>query len=1413
MLASLRQLGLPVRDVRVPTRLQFQTTECGVAALAMVLAHHGLHVTNEELRGLTGVSRDCVNAFEMARAARHLGMECKAFSREPDQLADIPRPFLAHLRFIHFVVVEGISGRFVLTNDPNTGRNRIPIEKFREDFTGVVLTLKPGPEFKPRCRSGHPVASLWRRLDHRSRRLVYGACGAATAAALTLPAFAFALAGLADALVAGFERSNLSAASLGPVVLLIAALRAILLGIQSAALGRLRDRIAIEETSRLARHVASLPQDFFTYRLPARIHAVLYANEGIAQTLCHDILPAFFALASLPAAVASFAFLDAGVAATTALIAVSGMAAVAALFHFEGDALRQRRATADGQLEALLFARDELERARLGGKDQDFVVGRIGAQARHQHAAQRSGEVEALASSLGAALWVAVVGVALWPRLTGAAVGAGETTAMVVLLASTAWPLRHLMDLLSSWDALKHQLLIVDDVLAYPDAIAESPRGTDGRGDVSVGAAELSDGTALCARGLTFGYSATREPLIRDIDITLARGEQLGLTGPSGGGKSTLTGLLAGSLRAWAGRIETHERRPATGGRVACVDKATFFFEGSVRDNLCLWRTAVAEETLRRAIEDACLDDVLDARPGGLDAPVHMRGRNFSGGQRQRLEIARALLTEPAILVLDEATDALDPALEARVRANLRRRGCALIIVSHRVSTLAACDRVLRVEGGRITTAEAPSSADLVLDATTDPAGPPVTAPETRRPQVDASTLDAAVKGMAKLLRVPSSDVVTKPPQGEPADIETLARHHGLRSRRVRFAVSSWWGQIAFPLLVFRRDTGAPLLMTPNHKATDPVSGEELLILPEDLDLDAFRFHVEPKTEGGGLMALIRSATILAGRDLAVAQGFSGLLAASFLILATLASRPFEPASTRHASAFSLSAGLGLLAVGVGFLEYSRSIAARRGSGQVELNVMAEFTLRLARLKAKVVNRMPREVLVRGLTGAQRVIGQLQGETVRHTLDAVVAGTALVFLAGIDGRIAALAAGLAVCGTLLPVLMSRAGRAHENAHEERRLISRRFLYDVLTGFSRLRGLGSAETAIQRFHDLQEGDTRSGRRVEAIDSRLTWLKDAYPWIALALIACSTPFLRDEIAEKTLLAFVILCWPLMSAAVGLGVASVAILRSRRFVNDADVLVATPLEPLAPTDVPRAQPIEIRELSYRYEGTSTCALDRVSLLIEPGAFIAITGPSGGGKSTLLRMIVELDQPESGEVSFGTTGTGEAERVAWRRTVGLVSQDEKVESASTLRGQISGLGAFSVRDVWETTRLTLLAGDIARMPMGLQTIVETGKISTGQEQRLLIARELVRRPKVLILDEATNAIPDAVQAALFANLRKLGLTCILVTHRESAIALMDRVVVMERGRVAWSGPPSALDSQPGLTELLRAERREGLR
>ncbi|QJW83814.1 ATP-binding cassette domain-containing protein [Ramlibacter terrae] len=358
---------------------------------------------------------------------------------------------------------------------------------------------------------------------------------------------------------------------------------------------------------------------------------------------------------------------------------------------------------------------EAMERQQFAGGAHAVLLSTASALAAGHAQRVASSHFEARLRAVAAGAGVlALGGVALLLAATPARLPAGIALAVLAML-----PVRGLVRALFIRARLRQVTAPMDDILATPlSAAMETPEPP---------AAE--PGWVLQARGLTFGFNPTRAPQVCDADLDLRPGEQLGLTGPSGGGKSTLAALLAGLHAPRRGTLALARRADGAPVRVGWVHRADFFIAGTVRENLCLWADVDAG-ALERAVHDACLDDVLAARPGGLDAPVQLHGRNFSGGQRQRMEIARALLRDPAVLVLDEAVDGLDAVLEARLRGRLRTRGCALVIVSHRAGTLAACDRVLRVAGGRIE-AHAPALSARRAKGRRRPASPRARRPST----------------------------------------------------------------------------------------------------------------------------------------------------------------------------------------------------------------------------------------------------------------------------------------------------------------------------------------------------------------------------------------------------------------------------------------------------------------------------------------------------------------------------------------------------------------------------------------------------------------------------------------------------------------------------------------------------------
>jgi ABC-type bacteriocin/lantibiotic exporter with double-glycine peptidase domain len=210
----------------------------------------------------------------------------------------------------------------------------------------------------------------------------------------------------------------------------------------------------------------------------------------------------------------------------------------------------------------------------------------------------------------------------------------------------------------------------------------------------------------LRVEGLAFGYNPLAKPVISGLDLDLPPGSRVALVGTSGSGKSTIGRVAAGLYEPWSGRVTIDGRtRLQTDPdlwavTVAYVDQDQMLFEGSVRDNVTLWDPTIGDADVIAALRDACVYEDIARRPGGLSSAVEEDGRNFSRGQRQRLEIARALIRHPAVIILDEATSALDPATELAIDRNLRRRGATCLIIAHRLSTIRDCDLIVVLGAG-----------------------------------------------------------------------------------------------------------------------------------------------------------------------------------------------------------------------------------------------------------------------------------------------------------------------------------------------------------------------------------------------------------------------------------------------------------------------------------------------------------------------------------------------------------------------------------------------------------------------------------------------------------------------------------------------------------------------------------------
>jgi ABC-type bacteriocin/lantibiotic exporter with double-glycine peptidase domain len=277
----------------------------------------------------------------------------------------------------------------------------------------------------------------------------------------------------------------------------------------------------------------------------------------------------------------------------------------------------------------------------------------------------------------------------------------GLLVAFQALLLGLLAPVNQFVGLGQRLQNIRGNMARLDDVLFYPPAstVEDAPDRTTVRRALS-GRVEM--------KKVTFGYSRLEAPLIADFSLQLKPGARVALVGGSGSGKSTVAKLLAGLHEPWSGEIlfdglsrREIPRRVLTNA-LTLVDQDILMFQGSIRDNLTLWDTTLGDERILRAAADACIHEDIAARRDGYGGVVEEGGTNFSGGQRQRLEIARALARDPAVLIMDEATSALDAATEQRVDEQVRRRGCTCIIVAHRLSTIRDCDEIIVLDRGKV---------------------------------------------------------------------------------------------------------------------------------------------------------------------------------------------------------------------------------------------------------------------------------------------------------------------------------------------------------------------------------------------------------------------------------------------------------------------------------------------------------------------------------------------------------------------------------------------------------------------------------------------------------------------------------------------------------------------------------------
>ena len=699
----LSDRALPAR-VTTPTLLQMEAVECGAAALGIIMRYYDLWRPLEQLRMECGVTRDGSKASNLLKAARRFGLEASGIRCELDALLKTEPPVILYWNFNHFLVYEGVSQEKVHLNDPATGPRRITIEELEASFTGVVLKITRGPAFVPGGEKPSLMAALRRRISGFEIGLSFALL---TGLLLIVPNIvnpAFTRVFIDQYLIGDktdILRPLLACMTVSIVFMIL------MLWLQRHFLLRLETKLALTTSAKFFTHIVKLPMEFYSQRYAGEIGSRVLINDKVAKVLSDKLVTTGLDLMALVFFAVVMIQYDFWLTLICVIFAFFNLIAIKSVQRPRTDAsfrLLQERGKMTG---TSMNGVQMIETLKATGGEDEFFGRWSGYQAKTIRAEQ---DMDLFGQTLSAVppltkglISATILGFGGW-RVMDGHLTVGLLVAFQSLMDGFTKPITSFVTFGNSLQETGSDLNRLDDVLRYePDPIYASDRTVSDRFNATIKLTGL-----LEVRNLTFGFNPLGAPLIQDLSFTVRPGERVALVGGSGSGKSTVSKLVAGLFRPWSGEIlfdgvsRTQIPRRLLHNSIGMVDQEIFMFEGTIRDNLTMWNPTIPDSHITLACKDSAIAEDVAGRQGGLSSAVAEGGVNFSGGQRQRLEIARALVNSPSFLILDEATSALDPTTEEVIDRNLRRRGCSCLIVAHRLSTIRDCDEIIVLEYGKV---------------------------------------------------------------------------------------------------------------------------------------------------------------------------------------------------------------------------------------------------------------------------------------------------------------------------------------------------------------------------------------------------------------------------------------------------------------------------------------------------------------------------------------------------------------------------------------------------------------------------------------------------------------------------------------------------------------------------------------
>ena len=702
---------------RVPVVLQMEAVECGAASLAMILAYYKRFIPLEKMRIDCNVTRDGSLAKYIVKAAAKHELEAKAYKMDPEQIRQRQDfPMIIHWNFNHFVVLCGFRGTDAVINDPASGRIRVPAEVFDRSFTGIALCFRPGEAFE---RIGMPAQTggfIKKMCRGQKAAFVFViVLGAVYSLLNGLPPVFYKI--FTDRILLGGSPEWLPALLLA----MLATGTGMLLagGLQVLFAKRLQAQLRIREAAVFFRKLLRLPAAFFDQRFCGDIVSRQQDGQEIISLFFERILPVLMEVILMLCLYGLMFSLDVRMSLVAAAAGILQLLAALLRARHYGN-LGRNLSRDSGKLSGVkLSGISMIETIKASGAEQGLLERILGYQTRYDNARLeleksriRLGILPGLMAGLSNGI-ILILGI--YAVFEGQQT-IGTLAAFQAFLQLCFSPMTSFAQGLQAAQEMKGNVERVQDVLEYEDdplsggaALPETENDSLPGGAVLPETGNTGRLTGrLCVRDISFGYSPVTEPLIRSFSMEAEPGKVIALAGGSGSGKSTVAKLLCGLYPCASGavlyddvRLEELDIRLLRRS-VAVVDQQIALFGGTVRDNITMWDDSIRQEKVIQACKDACIHQDIMARKHGYQHVIREGGSDFSGGQRQRMEIARALVKDPSVLIMDEATSALDVMTEQKVMDAVRRRGMTCVVIAHRLSTIRDADEIIMLECGVI---------------------------------------------------------------------------------------------------------------------------------------------------------------------------------------------------------------------------------------------------------------------------------------------------------------------------------------------------------------------------------------------------------------------------------------------------------------------------------------------------------------------------------------------------------------------------------------------------------------------------------------------------------------------------------------------------------------------------------------